>query len=195
MSLRSVRTVAGRAFALLVAGLVLVVLALTVVIPRLGGAQTYTILTGSMRPGMPPGTVVVVKSRPVDKIKVGDVITYQLRSGEAVVVTHRVVSTAVALNGTKSFTTQGDANNAADRLTVRPEQIRGVRWYAVPYLGLPSLWIGADIRQIVVSGAVAVLLGYALVAFAGAVRDKRREQKNPGRTVPADERELEEVQV
>ena len=37
------------------------VLALTIVIPRLTGSTPYTVLTGSMVPTYPPGTLIVVK--------------------------------------------------------------------------------------------------------------------------------------
>ncbi len=75
------------------------VIAVAVVVPRLAGARPYVVLTGSMRPGMPPGTLVVV--RPVDprSIGVGDVITYQVASGEPDVVTHRVVAQGLDRRG------------------------------------------------------------------------------------------------
>ena len=60
---------------------VLFMITAAVLVPRLGGATPYTILTGSMTPKMPPGTLVVVKPRPIDKIGIGDVITYQFESG------------------------------------------------------------------------------------------------------------------
>ena len=46
-------------------------------------------LTSSMEPGLPPGTLVIVKPiDPVD-VRIGTVITYQLESGKPTVVTHR----------------------------------------------------------------------------------------------------------
>ncbi len=176
MSLRTVRTMTGRVISLLVMGLVVAVLGLTVVLPKISGATAYTILTGSMRPGMPAGTVVVDRTKPADQIRIGDVVTYQIASGRPEVATHRVQSVGYALDGTRTFITRGDANNTADRLPVRPEQIRGVRWYSVPYVGLPSLWIGASIRQVVVGGAVILLIAYALMSFIGETRDRRRDK-------------------
>lgn len=189
MSLRTLRTVAGRAITLSVAGLVVAVLAVAVVVPRLGGATAYTILTGSMRPGMPPGTLVAVRPTPVDLIKAGDVITFQLRSGDPTVATHRVVSVGVALDGKRQFLTKGDANDAPDVHRVLPEQVRGVRWYSVPYVAYPSLWVGGNVRQVVVMGAVLVLIGYALASFAGAFRDRRRARRGQSQTGSADERD------
>ena len=195
MSLRVVRTVAGRASALLVAGLVVVVLALAVVLPRIMGATSYTILTGSMRPTMPPGTLVVVKPVKPEQIGIGDVLTYQIRSGDPTVATHRVVGVGMTMGGESRFTLQGDANNAPDSAAVRPEQIKGKRVYAVPYLAYPSLLVDGDIRQLVVMGTVVLLFGYAAVSFLGASRDRWRRKEDGATNPVVDERKLEEVRA
>jgi signal peptidase len=176
MSLRTARTVATRALAWAAAGLVVAVLTLTVVLPRLGGGHAYTILTASMEPGLPPGTVVVVRKTPTEDIRTGDVITYQLRSGDPTVVTHRVRGTTIAASGERAFVTQGDANDSPDANPVTSVQIKGVQWYSVPYLGYPSLKLGGDLRQVVVMGSVALLLGYAATMLLGDLRDKRRSR-------------------
>ncbi|MBW8750058.1 MAG: signal peptidase I [Propionibacteriales bacterium] len=184
MSLRTVRTVAGKALALLAAGLVVLVLALVVVIPRVGGGTAYTVLTGSMRPTMPPGTLVVVRPVKPEQIAVGDVVTYQIESGDPTVATHRVVAVGIDM--------KGDANNVDDPSEVRPEQIRGKRWYSVRYLAWPTLKVGGHVRQLVVFGAVAVLIGYALMSFAGAARDRRRSRSGSA-DAAVDAREKAEV--
>ena len=192
MSLRSVRTVVGRVIALSAAGLVVFVLGLSVIVPRLGGATAYTVLTGSMRPGMPPGTLVVVRSIAPEDIKVGDVVTFQMESGDPAVATHRVKEVGVSLDGTYHFTTKGDANGASDVRDVRPEQIRGVRWYSVPYLASPSLLVGGDIRKVVVTGSVALLVGYSITSFAGAALDRRRRRHENRAGEPAVEKPARE---
>ncbi len=149
------------------------VLAVTVLVPRLGGATPYTVLTSSMEPGMPPGTLIVVKPVGPDELGVGTVITYQLESGQAPVVTHRVVAVETAINGERTFVTQGDANDAPDPEPVRPVQIRGRLWYDVPHLGhVNALLTGAQ-RQLVVYGVAALLLGYAAFMFATGFRGRR----------------------
>lgn len=141
---------------------VAVVLAVAVLIPRLGGATPYTILTGSMSPGMPPGTLVVVRPVQPEELAVGSVITYQLESGEPTVVTHRVTAISTDLeSGELRFATQGDANQVADAEPVRPVQIRGERWYAAPYLGHVNSMLTSGQRQVAVYVAAALLLGYA----------------------------------
>lgn len=145
-------------------GAVLAAVALWVVIPRSVGGTPYVVLTGSMRPSMPPGTLVV--TRPVAEPAIGDVVTYQLRSGEPTVVTHRIVGQGVSAAGETVYRTRGDANRAADREWVRPVQIRGKRWYAVPYLGYAGAMLGADQRLALARIAAAALLGYAAVMLA-----------------------------
>src|SRR3712207_3877594 len=106
----------------------------SVVVPRLAGATPVTVLTGSMTPGLPPGSLVVVKPVHAGEIGTGDVITYQRRSGEATVGTHRVVSGAGEDDGRPRYRTQGDANPVPDKDWVRPVQVRGRLWDSVPYL-------------------------------------------------------------
>lgn len=148
------------------------VLAAAVLVPRVAGATPYTILTGSMKPDFPPGTLVVV--RPVDTadIHVGSVVTYQLRSGEPEVVTHRVVDVGVNLEGETRFETRGDANSVSDPELVRPEQVRGTLWYSVPHLGRVNTILDGHERQLLVYGAAGLLALYAGAMFAGAGRDR-----------------------
>lgn len=153
------------------------VLTVTVVVPRFGGATPYTVLTTSMEPGMPAGSLVVVKPTDPSHLGVGAVITYQLESGEAGVVTHRVVGVENAINGERTFVTQGDANDTADPETVRPVQIRGQHWYSVPYLGHVNKLLSGNQRQTAVYVVVALLLAYAAYMFTSSIGDRRRARR------------------
>jgi signal peptidase I len=167
----------GRVVAWLVILASLAALTVAVLVPRLGGATPYEILTGSMRPGLPPGTLVVMKPAGPGDIGVGSVVTYQLRSGEPTVVTHRVVEVRQSLSGEVEYVTQGDANSVPDQDAVRPEQIRGTLWYAVPHLGRVNQLINGDQRQSLVYLAAAGLGAYALAMYAAATRDRRRRSQ------------------
>lgn len=167
----------ARVLAWLVILTCLAALAVAVLVPRLGGATPYEILTGSMRPGMPPGTLVVAK--PVTdpgQIGIGTVVTYQLRSGEPTVVTHRIVEVRTTMDGRVEYRTQGDANSVADEAWVRPEQIRGRLWYAVPHLGRVNGVLNGDQRQLLVYVAAGGLGLYALSMYGAAARDSRRRR-------------------
>jgi signal peptidase I len=154
------------------------VLAVAVLVPRLAGATPYTVLTGSMQPAYPPGTMVVVRPVAADDIGVGTVITFQLASGQPAVATHRVLTIARRPDGEVRFQTKGDANDAPDAQWVRPEQVRGALWYAVPRLGYLSELLTGEQRQRGVVAVAVVLLGYAAVMVAGGARDRRRS-RNP----------------
>lgn len=175
LSVRATAGWIGQVLAWLVILGVVVVLAAAVLVPRLAGATPYTVLTGSMQPKYPPGTLVVVKPVEFDDIAIGDVITYQRDSGKDDVVTHRVVGTGSRFDGTKVLTTRGDANQVADRNPVQQVQVRGRLWYSVPYLGYVNNALSGKQRQWAVWAVSAGLVGYAAYMFVGALRDRRRK--------------------
>jgi signal peptidase len=160
-------------FVMLTIGAVLLV---AFVVPRLAGGTTYVVETGSMRPGLPPGTLVVVKPADPTDIAAGDVITYQLRSGDPTVVTHRVITVGYDGAGEVRWRTQGDANNTADANWVMPEQLKGRLWYDVPYVGYGTSVVTNQQRGLVIGLIALGLGGYAVVQLSGAWRERRRKQ-------------------
>ncbi len=162
----------------LVLGLAVAVVGAAVLVPRLTGATPMTVLTGSMAPSYPPGTLVVVRPGPADDIAIGDAITYQLRSGEPTVVTHRVVGVGYDGKGERVFTTQGDANQSPDREQVRAVQVRGEVWYAVPWIGRLNLLFSRDQHELI-TRAVA---GGCFVYAAGLLYRSWRRRPQPGQS-------------
>lgn len=156
------------------------VLCVSVLVPRLTGATPYTVLTGSMQPTYPPGTLVVVEPVAIDEVAVGDVITYQLESGRAAVVTHRVVSVGSGMSGTgeRVVRTRGDANDTIDREPVREVQLKGRVWYAVPHLGRVGTWFSGSTREVLTVGAAGVLGLYAAAMFVAALAERRSRTKS-----------------
>jgi signal peptidase len=174
MTIRRVATWTVRVAAWMVILGIAAVLAAAVVVPRVGGATPYTVLTGSMTPTYPPGSLVVVRPVDPESILTGDAITYQLESGKPAVVTHRVVSQGFDGKGEVVFRTKGDANEDPDPNAVQAVQVKGEVWYSVPYLGYVNNLLTGHQRQLGVYAAAAGLLGYALLSFIGAARDRRR---------------------
>jgi signal peptidase len=127
-----------------------VVLAVTVglvgaliLIPKVMGWVPLTVLTGSMKPTIPPGSSVVVKRiealEDTRNIGLGDIISFMPHPGDPMLVTHRVIAVNRKSDGNYSFVTQGDNNPSPDAEPVRPEQIRGIMLYHVPLAGyLPN---------------------------------------------------------
>lgn len=162
--------------------LVSLVAVLALVVPLAIGGERYTILGGSMEPAIPLGSLVVVQPREFGDVRVGDVVTFQLESGEAAVVTHRVVGEGRASDGERVLVTRGDANDTADLEPVREPQMRGVLVYSIPLLGWMNVLISGELRAWVLPFASGALLVYAVWMFVSAWRDRARSLGD----VPAD---------
>ncbi len=152
------------------------VLCLTILVPKIAGGRPYSVLTSSMRPDYPPGSLVVVKPKPASEITVGDVITYQIRSGQPGVVTHRVTAIEDGPDGQPRFTTRGDANGVADDDEVRPVQVRGALWYSIPYLGYVNTWFSGARRTTIIFILAGLLFAYGLWQFYAGWRDDDSEE-------------------
>lgn len=151
----------GASFGLL--ALVLLLGALVVVVPAISGSIPYTILTSSMEPGLPPGTLVIVKPIDPAEIRIGTVVTYQLDSGEPLVVTHRVVQIQgpTLPGGDPNFITKGDANSAPDGEPVMAVQVRGAVWYSIPWIGWVNNLVNGDMRSVIIPIVASLLFIYA----------------------------------
>lgn len=165
----------GLSFGLL--ALVGLIAVLVIALPMLTKSTPYTVLTSSMTPNYPAGTLVIVKPTDVQQIRIGDVITYQISSNQPAVVTHRVtqIIEPTTPSGTESFITKGDANSLADAKPVKPVQVRGVVWYAVPYLGWVNNVINGDARSVIVPIVAGGLFLYAGYMGASMIIDRRRK--------------------
>ncbi len=166
------------------AGLLAVVLLLAlvvIVVPKVAGATPLTILTTSMEPRLPPGTLIVTKPTPIDQIKVGDVMTYQIRSGDPAVVSHRVITITSSSDGTKTFITKGDNNAEADP-PVAEVQVRGIVWYSVPWIGYVNSAMNGPGRSWAIPVIAVALLGYAAYMLTSGLLGAVRRRRTPSTT-------------
>ncbi len=160
---------------------VAVVAVLVIVLPVTTGSTPYTVLTSSMEPDFPPGSLVVIRPTNPDELTVGDVVTYQLKSGQPEVVTHRVIEVVQTPGEETTFITQGDNNDVADAEPVRPVQVRGTLWYSVPLIGWVNNVINGDARAIAIPLIAIALFGYAGWMFVSGMlaRSRRRAAAAP----------------
>ena len=168
----------------------LALLVITILIPAVAGAERFTVLTGSMDPTYPPGTLIVVDPVEQDELGVGAAITYQLRPGEPEVVTHRIISAAQSARGIRTYITQGDANDIPDEKPVVYEQIRGRVWYSIPYLGYVNNWLTGQQRAWTIGLVSTALFGYAaLLLISGARESANRRRTATERSGASDGRQ------
>lgn len=147
---------------------------LVIGLPAVVGGMPLTVLSASMEPTYSPGDLIVVKPTPVEDIRIGEVITYQLRSEEPTRITHRVITRTTAANGTTTFTTQGDANPTPDENPVTEVQVVGTIWYHVPALGWITHLLTGSTRSWLVPAVATTLFLYAAATFASYLRDRTR---------------------
>lgn len=95
-----------------------------------GNVDFLIVRSGSMRPAIDTGSLVVVKPEP--DYGPGDIITFRVEQGKT--VTHRVVE-KTGENGQTLFITKGDANQNADSDRARLSQVQGRVWFSLPRAG------------------------------------------------------------
>ena len=90
------------------------------------GFRIFRVETGSMIPKYQIGDVILIKEKDIDKIKVGDDVTYYGTAGtmKGKIVTHQVIEITEE-EGKKIFHTKGIANLAKDPV-ISGDQIDGV---------------------------------------------------------------------
>lgn len=99
--------------------------------------KPVVILTGSMKPLINPGDMVIIKKCSISDIKVGDIVEYSMGDYS---IAHRVIS--IYYNaGEASLITKGDANKATDKNPVTSVQLIGRLEYNIPYVGYPAYFL------------------------------------------------------
>lgn len=115
--------------------------------------------TGSMSPGIPAGSLAVVREIPAHEVHVGDVVTVD-RAGK-LPITHRVQTVDSTEGTARVITMKGDANEDADPAPYKVEHVRLVLW-SVPGLAYP---VAAAANPVVLGGttvAVSALVTWVL---------------------------------
>lgn len=131
--------------------------------PHTGAYRTTTMLTGSMRPLYPPGSVLVITPQPASEVAAGQVLTFNAPTEDRRVVTHRVVS--VDHSGPKpTMVTKGDANNGNDpwTATISGDTVWRVQG-AVPFVGRAIQELRRPSVQLVLTRGLPALLLLSLL--------------------------------
>jgi signal peptidase len=152
--------------------------------PRILGANLLVVLSQSMEPNIPMGSIVV--SQPVaaaDEIEVGDAITFQALgpNGEPALITHRVVE--VLGDGIEiRLRTQGDAVEDPDMSLVSASNLVGRVWFNLPLVGYLIAFIRTPVGYLTIVGLPAALL--ILSEWVEILRSIREEKRSRVVRVP-----------
>ncbi len=159
--------------ALSVLGVVLLVLVaaacLAMSLPRAFGWEPYTVVSGSMEPAIPVGSMAYVTRTDPDLILDGEVIAFFDDLGNTVV--HRAVRNRIVEG---EIVTKGDANDAPDMKPVPWDRVIGRVGTTVPMLGT---WAAATSGTAGKLWTMCVALGGAVLNMAGTRLRKDPEEE------------------
>lgn len=149
--------------------ILLIVTCIPFTVPKLLGYRAYTVISGSMEPEIPTGSLVYIKATEPHEIQVKDVIAYYGGRDINAIITHRVVENSTAK---RQFITKGDANRTQDMNPVAYSNVIGRVELTIPKLGV--------IAQVLTSfaGKVACvcMIGVALLLhWLAALLDRCRD--------------------
>lgn len=132
------------------------------------------VLSGSMRPGLSVGGVVVSQRVTVDSLRVREVIIFRDPYKPSEQIVHRIIKIAKGPGGKLLFNTQGDANNVRDpwTLSIQGNYIYRARW-SVPLVGYVAIAY-QNHRGLFLLGAGILLILLAIATFLEAQQGRRR---------------------
>ena len=142
------------------------VLCLPITAPRIFGYEIYNVLSGSMEPAIPVGSVIYVEKVEPSQVEVDDVIAFH--DGESVIA-HRVVTNRTSLG---EFVTKGDANDVEDFDPIPYDALIGRVALHLPLLGHAMSLYASNV------GKVYLLLAFACGVMLNLLADRLREQQS-----------------
>jgi len=143
--------------------LVLIVLVLIPIsVPRMFGYQTYDVVSSSMEPTIPQGSLILVRQIAAEEVKKDDVIAFE---SDGSLVCHRVVNNNVF---DSKFTTKGDANETEDLKDVDYTQLTGIVVGHLPLLGMIGSYVSTFSGKLLVGELIVVCV--LLFAVAERIR-------------------------
>ena len=130
-----------------------------------GGYRMFMVVTGSMEPEYLVGDILISKTTPESKLKIGDDVTY-LGKEESVkdkVITHRLIKIEEK-NGEKIFTTKGIANQFEDP-SIKYDQIYGRVVYKTIILSSLARLMSNIVAYYLVFIIIALIFCIEVVSF------------------------------
>lgn len=142
--------------------------------PRFGWS-VHPVLSGSMEPALKTGGVIVTKLVPLEEIKVGDIICFQL--DHQIIVAHRVIR-IFEREGKPWFQTKGDANEEPDLNLVSSKggEIAKVVFY-LPYLGYLVSFVKSKLGFLIFVVILGTLIAWCIRDLWKAILEEKEKRK------------------
>ena len=133
------------------------------------GGQFFAVVSGSMEPEIPTGSLVYVKSANPEEVQPDEIIAFYAARDTSTVVTHRVIENHV---DEQEFITKGDANKTNDMNPTRYSHFIGRIQYHIPKVGFAAQMMTSVPGKI----AFGSMIGLAIVLHLMADSiDKRKK--------------------
>lgn len=145
---------------------IVIILCSLLVLPGAFGYHMYNVISGSMEPAIPVGSLIYVHSGNPEEIVEGDIIAFYGAAEDSGIITHRVVKNNIVSG---SFRTKGDANDGEDPMPAAYENYIGKVITSIPYMGKVLTIMTSLYGKI--AAACAVLLG-AVLNLIGSRREE-----------------------
>jgi signal peptidase I len=144
-----------------------------------GRYQLRPVLSGSMRPGLPVGGIVVTERVPVSSLQVRDVVVFHSPDQPQELIVHRIISLTPGPSGLV-VKTQGDANTIPDPWTVSLRGDTAYRAvYSLPLVGYVAVWAHGPAGRLalMITGLLIILAA----AASGLIARRRSTSRSPQR--------------
>lgn len=130
------------------------------------GITPTVVLTGSMSPKIPTGSVCFINTRyPYEKIKENDIIVYKFQKNQVI---HRVIKVT-----DEGLETKGDANNFSDRISTTQKNYYGKYLFSIPGLGYFTVKMQSPAGRI---GFVIIIVSLFVMQYTLRVIVTQREK-------------------
>ena len=131
---------------------ILITLYVIIGLPMLFNYKPLVVLSGSMEPTLPTGSVIYYHPVEESDLKVGDIVTFKLKDNKTL-VSHRITSINNGIIQTK-----GDANNSVDSLDLTYSSIMVVDSNIyIPYVGYFIQFVNEHLYLVAIVVTILVL--------------------------------------
>lgn len=130
------------------------------------------VMTSSMEPELPVGSLLIITPTDYENIQIGDDITF-VRDESLTLVTHRVIEKD---NLSQKITTQGIANNTSDAPTSYQNVVGKVVWH-IPYVGYLVIFLSTAQGKIISIILIVALLSISMLFDKYDSKNSKQENK------------------
>lgn len=121
------------------------------------GYRGQVVLSGSMRPALAPGDMIVAHEISATEIRAGQIISFAA-PGDGRTMTHRVTSARATGSGMVAVVTRGDANSTSEHWKIATTGTVGEIVATIPKVGYATRWAASPDTRILVFSVIGLLL-------------------------------------